>query len=155
MYDDVEDDSSLVHSDNYATSFVDETFIAQGLNVDTVEEYFRSSPFFQDGEGIHIEVSEVDHEKSFFVITKYWDHKREREKMQTDPVAVYYLIGGVIYQCPDLYTLLKYRLVLFCENGLCLVQLYPIADKELFGNAAVHFFESFYGKSCRTYKSGK
>ena len=35
--------------------------------------------------------------------------------MQTDPVAVYYLIGGVIYQCPDLYTLLKYRLVLFRE----------------------------------------
>jgi singapore isolate B (sub-type 7) whole genome shotgun sequence assembly, scaffold_1 len=115
MYDDVEDDSSLVHNDNYATSFVDETFITQGLNIDTVEEYFRSSPFFQDGEGIHIEVSEVDHEKSFFVITKYWDHKREREKMQTDPVAVYYLIGGVIYQCPDLYTLLKYRLVLFRE----------------------------------------
>ena len=110
-YEETEDDSSLIHSDNYVTSLVDETFIAQGLNTDTVEEYFRSSPFFQDGDGIHIEVAEVDHEKSFFTITKYWDHQREREKMQTDPVAVYYLIGGVIYQCPDLYTLLKYRLV--------------------------------------------
>ena len=112
MEDQSESEDSFEHTDNYATSFIDEQFLSQGLSFDNALKYFSISPFYSEGEGISIELDDTTNRPDFFKIIKYWTHSGNGEEYVKDVVAVYYVINGTIYQCPDLYSLLKYRMVL-------------------------------------------
>ena len=97
------------HKDLYATSFVDEEFLSTGLTRENALEYFRRSPFYSEGDIIELEGSDPSDSCEFFKIVKY--RKDEQEKDGVALLAVYYVLRGTIYQCPDLYSLLKYRMV--------------------------------------------
>ncbi|KAM7459184.1 hypothetical protein BLSTO_00088 [Blastocystis sp. subtype 1] len=96
------------HKDLYATSFVDEEFLSTGLTKENALEYFRRSPFYSEGDLVELEGSDSSESCEFFKIVKY--RKDEQEKDGVALLAVYYVLRGTIYQCPDLYSLLKYRM---------------------------------------------
>lgn len=47
----------------------------------------------------------------FFKIIKYFTHQIDGKGDVEKVVAVYYVLNGEIYQCPDLYSVAKFRLV--------------------------------------------
>ena len=119
------------HKDLYATSFVDEEFLSTGLTKENALEYFRRSPFYSEGDLVELEGSDSSESCEFFKIVKY--RKDEQEKDGVALLAVYYVLRGTIYQCPDLYSLLKYRMVGDAGEKCFLVQLRVPAESELHG----------------------
>lgn len=106
-----QEEERLVHQDLYSIQHQDRSYFNSEPTCETVEEIFRASPFCQNEDCVDITVHQPDESKYFFIIRKEWRHGRDNEDEHTDTVAVYYCIGGTIYQCPDLSSLLKYRLV--------------------------------------------
>lgn len=115
-YDNVSDEA-FQHVDLYGCSFFDGEFLASGLNEENALDYFKRSPFFTDNPSFSYEPVFDGQSAEFFKIIKKWTHRESEEESKEEVVAVYYVIKGIIYQCPDLYSLLKYRMVLmllFC-----------------------------------------
>ena len=107
-------EQSLIHQDNYSIQHMDNAYHSgERPTCQLVEEIFRASPFCQihDEASVNISVDQPDDSKNFFIIKKTWRHRLENEEEHADIVAVYYCLDGRIYQCPDLGSLLKYRLV--------------------------------------------
>ena len=107
-------EQNLIHQDDYTIQHEDPAYRSEERpTCQTVEEIFRASPFCQthDEASVNISVDQPDESKYFFIIRKTWKHRLENEEEHTDTVAVYYCLDGRIYQCPDLSSILKYRLV--------------------------------------------
>ena len=84
------------------------------LTKDNVIEYFKSSPFYTDSVNFRYEVEQLDDQNdgnAFFKIIKYFTHQSDEKGDVEKVVAVYYVLNGEIYQCPDLYSVAKFRLV--------------------------------------------
>lgn len=135
------------HVDMYATSFVDEEFLSKGLTLENALEYFRCSPFYSDGDVIEIEDKDAVESCEFFKIVKYPKHTMKGD--EDTPLAVYYVLRGTIYQCPDLYSLLKYRMVVCACSHSVVVQLRVVAEPELYGAQEVRVVLRFERTSYR------
>ena len=115
MYDD-NGDEVFQHKDLYTCSFIDSEFLAFGLNEENALDYFKRSPFYTDHYSFSYEIQNNEPSYEFYKIVKKRTHKVNEEESKEEIVAIYYCIQGRIYQCPDLYSLLKYRMV---SHGFC------------------------------------
>lgn len=116
-YDNVSDEA-FQHVDRYDCNYQDGALLTQGINKENALDYFRRSPFYTDNPSFSYEAVFDGQSADFFKIIKKWTHKESEEESKEEVVAVYYVLKGTIYQCPDLYSLLKYRMVLmlfFCD----------------------------------------
>ena len=93
----------------YSISFSDPIYKINGLTKENVITYFGRSEFYTDSEKAQYEVEQIDGDK-LFKIVKYYLHQTEEKGDVKEVAAVYYVLNGDIYQCPDLYSLAKYRL---------------------------------------------
>lgn len=103
-------EDSQIFVDRYSISFSDPIYKINGLTKENVITYFGRSEFYTDSEKAQYEVEEIDGDK-LFKIVKYYLHQTEEKGDVKEVAAVYYILNGDIYQCPDLYSLAKYRLV--------------------------------------------
>lgn len=111
-YDNINDEA-FQHIDLYGCSFIDGEFLANGLSEENALDYFKRSPFYSDNPSFSYEPVFNNQIADFFKIIKKWTHKESEEENKEEVVAVYYVVRGNIFQCPDLYSLLKYRMVVF------------------------------------------
>lgn len=135
-----------VHADDYNASFRDTMWLqAFPLNAQTVLHYFALSPFYDRScnnerlkmqrlgleqlknlRGIEYEVlpnAAKQLPQQLFLIRK----QRRSGRTQVEPLAVYYVLDGAVYQAPNIHAMLTSRLVrLACARVMC--TLMPVAN---------------------------
>lgn len=111
------------HLDRYNESFRDSDFFLT-RTIQTEEDalqYFEKSYFYDNNSDFDYVVSDLniqaiqEYTQLFFKVRKTMKIKDElNQKEEEKTIAVYYCLDGDIFQCPDLYSLIKYRLVHVC-----------------------------------------
>lgn len=126
------------HADDYHGSFRDTVWLQSfPLNAQTVLHYFALSPFYDrscNNERLKMQRLGLDQLKNMrgieyellpnlakqlpqqlFLIRK----QRRGGRTQVEPLAIYYVLDGTVYQAPNIHAMLSSRLVGWHLQALC------------------------------------